>query len=229
MRRPPPTTGLPPLAPDKEAWPPAPTLPKAELRRLCRRRRRQQLPAAAEGIRAVATRELPALLPLGKCLGLYWPLTGEPDLRVLTEVGDLANRLALPAVVPPRRMVYLRWKKEMTLEADVCGIPAPPWVETAADLAGTAPEPVGLPPEALGLLLVPALALDPTGLRLGSGGGFYDRLRAASAWKAIPALAVLPSACLVAALPSDPWDVPFDGWLDETGVHRIRAEHPHAL
>jgi 5-formyltetrahydrofolate cyclo-ligase len=137
------------------------------------------------------------------------------------EVEGLSHRLALPAVLPPRRMVYLPWQKGMTLEPDICGIPAPPWLETAADLTGTAPEPMGLPPEALGVLLVPALALDATGLRLGSGGGFYDRLRSEPAWKAIPTLAVLPAACLVPALPRDPWDVPFDGWLDEAGLHRF--------
>jgi 5-formyltetrahydrofolate cyclo-ligase len=214
-----PPTGGPPTDPsDDDAWPPHPTLPKADLRRLCRRRRRQHLSAAA-AIRTTAERELPALLPPGTRLGLYWPLPGEPDLRCLMDHEHLSQRLALPAIVPPRRMVYLPWDRGMGLEPDLCGIPAPPLVETAADLTGAAPEPLGLPPEALGLLLVPALALDAAGLRLGSGGGFYDRLRADPAWKAIPTLAVLPSACLVPALPADRWDVPFDGWLDERGLH----------
>ena len=75
-----------------------------------------------------------------------------------------------------------------------------------------------LAPEALGLLLVPALAIDQAGIRLGSGGGWYDRLRADPAWRAVPALAVLPAACVCDRLPRDPWDVPFAGWLDERGV-----------
>jgi 5-formyltetrahydrofolate cyclo-ligase len=63
--------------------------------------------------------------------------------------------------------------------------------------------------------------VDPrSGLRLGSGGGWYDRLRADPHWRRIPALAVVPAACLSEGLPCDPWDVPFDGWLDEHGVHR---------
>jgi 5-formyltetrahydrofolate cyclo-ligase len=75
-----------------------------------------------------------------------------------------------------------------------------------------------LAPEALGLLLVPALAIDQRGIRLGSGGGWYDRLRADPAWGALPALAVLPAACVCPRLPRDPWDVPFSGWLDERGL-----------
>ena len=75
----------------------------------------------------------------------------------------------------------------------------------------------------MGLLLAPALAFDRHGIRLGYGGGWFDRLRADPSWRAVPALAVLPAACRCAALPSDPWDVPFDGWLDEHGLHWLRA------
>jgi 5-formyltetrahydrofolate cyclo-ligase len=39
----------------------------------------------------------------------------------------------------------------------------------------------------------------------------------------VPALAVLPAACLAPSLPLDPWDVPFSGWLDEDGIHWVEA------
>lgn len=156
-------------------------------------------------------------------------------------------RLALPVVLPPQpgeewgRLMYRPWRREAPLRPDACGIPAPLPPETeqqelrspaaqdsdsppAAVLPAAALPPEALPPEALGLLLVPALAVDRGGLRLGSGGGWYDRLRADPAWRAVPALAVLPSACVVEQLPRDPWDVPFSGWLDERGVGE--AERP---
>ena len=72
--------------------------------------------------------------------------------------------------------------------------------------------------EQLGLLLIPALACDGAGIRLGYGGGWYDRLRADPTWAQVPALAVLPRGCRVERLPRDPWDVPLQGWIDEDGL-----------
>lgn len=84
-----------------------------------------------------------------------------------------------------------------------------------------------LPAEALGLLLVPALALDRRGFRLGYGGGWFDRLRADPSWRSVPALIVAPFSCVVERLPVEPWDVPFDGWLSEKGIEWLQpVERP---
>ena len=199
----------------------------AEKGRLRRQFRALRLAALADSealILAVAQRELPALLPAGTRLGIYWPLAGEVDLRPLAAL-DLP--LALPAVCgdgpQPPRLLYRPWHPGDPLAPDHCGIPAP----LARD-APTRPT-AELHPDAMGLLLVPALAMDRHGIRLGYGGGWYDRLRAEPAWRAVPALAVLPAACVVEALPRDGWDVPFAGWLDERGLHRIAAANIASL
>jgi len=179
---------------------------KDQLRRRFRRIRRLSLAQAAAGIEAVARRCLPGRVPPGRHLGLYWPLAHEPDLRILA--AQTPEALALPAIRPGAGLVYLPWSPGEPLGPDACGIAAPL-------------EATPLEPEALALLLVPALAVSREGLRLGSGGGWYDRLRADCRWRAVPALAVLPAACVADTLPSDPWDVPFSGWLDEQGVHWI--------
>ncbi len=189
---------------------------KNRLRRLYRRIRRLSLPPAADAILAVARRELPGQIPPGRHLGLYWPLGSEPDLRPLAPAW--AGRLALPAVAGPG-LVYRPWAPGDPLAADACGIPAPPEQAAGPGLRAD------LDPTAMALLLVPALAMAPGGLRLGSGGGWYDRLRADPRWAAVPALAVLPAACVSPSLPRDPWDIPFDGWIDERDCHLTPTGH----
>ncbi len=182
---------------------------KAELRTHYRQQRKAAIAAAEARILAVAVAELPGRVPAGKLLGLYWPLAHEPDLRPVAHL--LSRRLALPAVLPGKGLIYLPWALGQELGRDACGIQAP--VEASP-----------LDPQELGLLLVPSLAVTPDGLRLGSGGGWYDRLRAHPHWSAVPALAVLPAACVASSLPRDPWDIPFTGWLDENGVHPARNQ-----
>lgn len=187
---------------------PAPT-GKAELRRHFRGRRRQLLAPAEAALQALARRELPPLLGPADALGIYWPLAGEADLRGLADLPQLRRRLALPRV-RDGRLSYHRWSPGDPLQADATGIPAP-----------AAGEP--LAPEQLAVLLAPALAFDRRGTRLGYGGGWFDRLRSQPGWGQVTALAVLPAGCLVPELPTDPWDVPFDGWLDETALHWLQA------
>jgi 5-formyltetrahydrofolate cyclo-ligase len=181
---------------------------KAELRQHFREQRLQHLPSAEAGMQAAAL-ALDEQLQGEQRLGLYWPLKGEADLRHLADHPGLGDRLALPRVINGQ-LRYRQWQPGAALSPDDTGIPAP---ELCPDLEASA----------LGLLLAPALAFDQRGFRLGYGGGWFDRLRSQSQWGAIPALAVLPAACLTAALPVDAWDVPFQGWLDEQGIHWLQA------
>jgi 5-formyltetrahydrofolate cyclo-ligase len=182
---------------------------KASLRRHFRALRQRLVESAQPAIEAQSQKQVTGLLGDGRLLGLYCPLPGEINLLSLQNL--LPGRLALPAITadprdPSARLVYRPWRAGESLEPDGCGIPAP--------LAGAGE----LPAEALGLLLVPALACDASGIRLGYGGGWYDRLRADPAWAQVPAVAVLPRGCRVERLPREPWDVPLQGWLDEDGL-----------
>ena len=64
--------------------------------------------------------------------------------------------------------------------------------------------------DSINLVLVPALAIDPDGFRLGQGGGFYDRaLPQLCAWKHG---IVYNYERMEHDLPREPWDVPMDSW-----------------
>ena len=94
----------------------------------------------------------------------------------------------------------------------------------------SAPGPHGIPqpsPEAeeiaCNLILVPLLAIDGAGHRLGQGGGHYDRV--------LPALRASGARLigvgwtfqrLTIALPVEPWDVPLDGFVCPTGLEMFR-------
>lgn len=92
------------------------------------------------------------------------------------------------------------------------------WVQWDGDLEklsqqGEIPEPIGESLknlDAIDLVLVPALAIDPDGYRLGQGGGFYDRaLPLMRAWRHG---VVYPYERMEHDLPRDPWDLPVNSW-----------------
>ncbi len=79
--------------------------------------------------------------------------------------------------------------------------------------AADCPE-VGL--EGLELILVPGLAFDLSGNRLGYGRGFYDRLLQ-GVRAGVPVVGVAPSQLIVRALPTEPHDVKMTHLLSEKG------------
>jgi 5-formyltetrahydrofolate cyclo-ligase len=81
-----------------------------------------------------------------------------------------------------------------------------------------------LTPDRVDLLLVPTVAIDRGGYRLGYGGGYYDRLRADPLWRRIPTIGIVFDFADVETLPIDPWDVPLDAVCTELGVSEFRSK-----
>ena len=76
--------------------------------------------------------------------------------------------------------------------------------------------------EAPTIVLVPLVAWDATGVRLGRGGGFYDRTLAALAERCcLVGLGYAFQQCL--AVPWEPWDVRLDYAVTEHRVVRCRS------
>lgn len=73
---------------------------------------------------------------------------------------------------------------------------------------------------AIDAALVPGLAFDRTGRRLGRGAGYYDRLFADPAWRGFRC-GLFFAAAEAPALPADPWDRPLDAVVTGTEVVRV--------
>ena len=84
------------------------------------------------------------------------------------------------------------------------------------------PSPLAPPaaPELIDLVLVPGLAFDTGGHRLGFGMGYYDRLLAAMDTE-VPRVGVTSAALLVPELPSEEHDVRMTHLATESGVMEV--------
>lgn len=76
-----------------------------------------------------------------------------------------------------------------------------------------------VPLEEIDAALVPGLAWDRSGGRLGRGAGFYDRLFADPRWRGFRC-GVFFAAQEVESVPTDPWDAPLDAVVTESSVWR---------
>lgn len=77
-------------------------------------------------------------------------------------------------------------------------------------------------PEVLQAVLVPGLAFDPQGHRLGYGQGFYDRFLS-QLGTGIVTVGVAPGALVRGEIPADPWDVSVEYLATERGVLRLAS------
>ena len=144
----------------------------------------------------------------GKYIGIYWPLKGEVDIRFIKEINN--QKVALHSSCKSTGISHYHWSNNQ-LELDSNRIPAPK-KEKAIN------------PNDISILLVPAIAIDQEGYRLGYGGGYFDRLREKDLWFSIPSFVVISNNCISKTkLPRDKWDVPFNGWISEKGLHQIEA------
>ncbi|XOB97856.1 5-formyltetrahydrofolate cyclo-ligase [Deinococcota bacterium DY0809b] len=87
-----------------------------------------------------------------------------------------------------------------------------------------APEAPVIEPALLDAVVVPGIAFDRTGGRLGYGAGYYDRFLAALPPR-ILRIGLVPEALVLDALPHDPWDVPVDFLATERGVRPALRDH----
>lgn len=79
----------------------------------------------------------------------------------------------------------------------------------------------------LDVILMPLLAYDPDGNRLGMGGGYYDRTLAGqnkhnSVWQRPIKIGIAYHQQCVKSLKAEKWDIPLDAVVTEQGLHWFR-------
>ncbi|MBD2437107.1 5-formyltetrahydrofolate cyclo-ligase [Nostoc sp. FACHB-110] len=78
------------------------------------------------------------------------------------------------------------------------------------------PDAPRIDPREVDLILVPSVAGDRQGYRLGYGGGYYDRLLGSSEWANKPTVGIVFDFAYLPQLPSQKWDIPLQAIATET-------------
>lgn len=73
------------------------------------------------------------------------------------------------------------------------------------------------PPEKIDFAVLPCVACDKNGMRLGQGGGFYDRFLEKSSF---PHVAICRDIAIEEEIPVEPWDQPVECVVTETAIYR---------
>jgi 5-formyltetrahydrofolate cyclo-ligase len=145
--------------------------------------------------------------PPGAAVAGVWPLPGEVDLRpLLLALAGRGHAVLLPETTPRgERLRFRRWRPGQAMIPGRWGTAHPGGEEAEPDF-----------------VLVPLLAWDGAGRRLGYGGGYYDRTLAA-----LPGRYRLGFAAArqrVDEVPADSHDVHLDAVATEQGVTMFTSQ-----
>ena len=188
----------------------------AELKSIIRRdavTRRDALPAdlRARAAETIAARPFPLAFKPGTIVSGFSPLKSEINpIPLMRKLADAGAQLALPVVAGRGKPLIMRaWAFGAPLAPGVWGIrePMPDAPEVAPDI-----------------LLVPMLAFDREGQRIGYGAGYYDMTIAAGrATKPVVAVGLAYAAQEIDAVPVTPRDARLDLVLTEREVIDFRG------
>jgi 5-formyltetrahydrofolate cyclo-ligase len=192
-------------------------LQKASLRKAMRQQRRH-LDAAqrAEFNTALNRNVLDRLLQLAPCLiSAYLAFDGEPDLsESLARLRAAGFQLALPFIEKTgdsSRMVFRLWQPDDALSENPFGFAEP---------AGGAE----VNPAKLGVILMPLVAWDAGGARLGMGAGYYDKVLEPLRDRNPPLrVGIAFDVQKSDGIPTDPHDVPLHELISNSGRFTFTA------
>jgi 5-formyltetrahydrofolate cyclo-ligase len=174
--------------------------------------RRDGLPAAERqaAAAAIAARAFPVAVPLGAIIAGFMPLQSEiSPLPLMQKLAAAGARLGLPAIAGRGRALIMRaYEFGAPLDRGQWGIrePKPDAPEVEPDI-----------------VLVPLLAFDRRGFRLGYGAGYYDMtIHGLRARKPVTAVGIAFAAQEVPTIPTTPRDERLDLVLTEREIIDLR-------
>ena len=170
---------------------------KAQLRREIREKKRAMTEAEIESASARLGEKFAACDVYRRADTIYGYLPYNQEVRtvpMLERALKEGKRVAVPKVIGDEmRFIYMTDLSKV--EKGYAGIPEP-----------IADDPVADDPTAL--VLMPGLAFDPQGHRIGYGGGFYDRFLAAEPEH--PTVALCYDFQMLPSLETEEFDIPVD-------------------
>ncbi len=178
---------------------------KTELRRLLLKQR-QSLPLEewrGKSDRICSHLKSSLLFTQSKTILAYFSFRQEPDLSPLFT--DTKKRWGFPRCLG-KSLSWHSWQPTEALQTGAYGI-----LEPEVD------SPI-LEPDAVNLILVPAVACDVRGYRLGYGGGYYDRLLSSSEWASKPTIGIVFEEAYLPHLPREAWDIQLHHVCTDNGL-----------
>lgn len=191
-----------------------PSLSTKDLRRQIRCQRSALAKAEQQQLSQQAVQHLSVhrIFRAARNIALYLPVRGEADPRPLLKFARSTQRFFLPVLSLSRdsKLIFVEWCPKTRFRKNRFNIPEPLLAKRRI-----------LSPRQLDLVIMPLVAFDHYGSRLGMGGGFYDRSFAAKRYlqQAQPFLLGFAYPLQhVERLERQPWDVSLDASCTAQGL-----------
>jgi 5-formyltetrahydrofolate cyclo-ligase len=135
---------------------------------------------------------------------LYMPVHNEPDTSMIISSALHDNKVVLLPSIKGESVCPVIYKKDMPLKHGKYKIKEPVHAEE-------------YPVQDINVVIVPGVAFDPYGNRIGYGKGYYDKFLGGLSRQTVKA-GFSFSRCIVDSVYTNTWDIPVDIIFTETGI-----------